>query len=114
MVRMLRPSFALIERINSHWKSIAKYFDLQRVWKFLFVCYTLYIRNEKLKPQILEEFGQSVHEDELFNIESQHIDKTSSASTLYIPKMIFEQDVCCIHINHSQDKPIIKSVSRYF
>jgi hypothetical protein len=43
-----------------------------------------------------------VHEDELFNIESQHIDKTTEANKLFVPKMIFEQDVCCIHVNYSQ------------
>lgn len=45
MVKMLRPSFALIEKINSNWKHIAKYFEVQRVWKFMFACYTLYFRN---------------------------------------------------------------------
>lgn len=46
--------------------------------------------------------------------ESLHIDKTSDPGKIYASKMIFEQDVCCVHINHSQEKPVIKSVSRYF
>ena len=53
MVKMIKPTFELIEKINNNWKSIAKYFEIQKVWKFLFVCYTLYIKNEKVKPQLL-------------------------------------------------------------
>lgn len=54
MVSMIRPNFELVEKINNNWKTIAKYFEIQKVWKFLFVCYTLYVRNEKIKPQLLE------------------------------------------------------------
>lgn len=45
MVKMIRPTFALIDKINSNWKCIAKYFEIQKVWKFVYVCYTLYFRN---------------------------------------------------------------------
>lgn len=54
MVKMIGPTFSLIDKINSNWKCIAKYFEIQKVWKFIFVCYTLYFRNEKLKPQLIE------------------------------------------------------------
>lgn len=41
MVRMLKPNFVLIDKINTNWKSLAKYFEIQKVWKFIYVCYTL-------------------------------------------------------------------------
>jgi hypothetical protein len=45
MLKMLNPNFVLIDKINNNWKFIAQYFEIQKVWKFLFVCYTLYFRN---------------------------------------------------------------------
>ena len=45
MTKIMKPNFHLIDAINANWKHIAKYFDVQRVWKFYFACYTLYIKN---------------------------------------------------------------------
>jgi hypothetical protein len=67
MGSIIQPNFELIEKINNTWKPLAKYFEIQKRWKFYYVCYTLYLKNEKVKPQFLEYFGLNVHEDDLFN-----------------------------------------------
>lgn len=45
MANIMKPNFLLIDKINENWKALAKYFDIQKLWKFYFVLYTLYIKN---------------------------------------------------------------------
>ena len=50
---MMRPNFNIIDKINENWKQLVTYFEVQKIWKLYFALYTLYIKNEKIKPQFL-------------------------------------------------------------
>jgi hypothetical protein len=69
LTEIIRPNFATMELINDNWKDLARYFEIQKKWKFYYAWYILYVKNEKLKPVILEYFGTEVHEEELFSSE---------------------------------------------
>jgi len=45
MSAIVQPNFKLVESINNNWKELAKYFEIQKRWKFYYVCYTLYVKN---------------------------------------------------------------------
>lgn len=77
MLEIIKPNLTLIERVNEHWKLIFRYFEFNRRWKFVYLCYTIYIKNEKLKPNVLEDFGNSVEYDEIFKSDSYFLDKTT-------------------------------------
>ena len=75
LMNTVKPNFATMETINDNWKELAKYFDIQRKWKFLYAWYTLYVKNEKLKSVILESFSTEVREDKLFSDELSSSEK---------------------------------------
>jgi hypothetical protein len=77
LIEIVRPNFSTIESINDGWKDLAKYFEVQKKWKFYYAWYLLYVKNEKLKPVIIEYFGTEVHEDELFSLDAKDMDKAS-------------------------------------
>ena len=110
----IRPNFLLIDRLNEDWTRIADYFAINRRWKFYFLCFSLFIRNEKLKPMVLEDFGNSVEYDSIFRSGNQFIDKTSEKEALFNSIMLFEQNTCFISVSCDEEKMIVKKVSTYF
>ena len=60
MFDTIRPNFDLVDELNGDWANIADYFAINRRWKFYFLCFSVFIKNEKLKPTALEDFGNSV------------------------------------------------------
>ena len=52
-------------------------FVINRRWKFYFICFQVFIKNEKIKVGFLEEFGNSVEYDKIFKTGNYFIDKTT-------------------------------------
>jgi len=73
----IKPNFKLICKINEQWTRIAHYFNINRAWKFYYLCFTVYLKNEKVSPTMLEDFGNSVEYDTIFKTGNHFIDKTT-------------------------------------
>lgn len=114
MLNTIRPNFALVDELGQEWSEVADYFAINRRWKFYFLCFTLFIKNEKLKPNEVEDFGNSVEYDAIFKTGNYFIDKTSEKEALFNPVMLFEQNTCFVAAACDEEKMLIKRVSGYF
>lgn len=114
IIKIVQPNFRLLDTISSQWTLINHYFPINRRWKFYFICFTVFIRNEKLKPAAIEDFGNSVEYDSIFKTDNYFVDKTTEKELLYNPIMLFEQNTCYLHARCDEEKMVITRVSNFF
>jgi hypothetical protein len=114
MLNTIRPNFALVDELSREWANISGYFSINRRWRFYFICFTLFIKNEKLKSAEVEDFGNNVEYDTIFKTGNYFIDKTTEKEALFNPVMLFEQNTCFVAASCDEEKMLIKRVSGYF
>jgi hypothetical protein len=53
IIKIVHPNFKLLDLISSLWNQINHYFPINRRWKFYYICFTIFVRNEKVKPAMI-------------------------------------------------------------
>lgn len=110
MRRISDDLFEFKTLMNEKWKNVSKYLDHNSRWKFYYVCYTLYIRNEKIRYQFIEEFGMNVNYDQLFSPNEFEEDPKNRDGQLE-SATVFDHDCCLIQARWEEDSLIIKKIS---
>ena len=114
IMKIVQPNFRLLDQISAEWATISHYFNINRRWKFYHICFTIFVKNEKIKPSMIEDFGNSVEYDSIFKTGNYFVDKTTEKEQLFNPIMLFEQNTCYIHAKCDEEKMIITKVSNFF
>lgn len=114
ILETVKSNFNLVDKLCEKWVELADYFQINSRWKFYFLCFTIYIKNQKLKPAMFEDFGNSVEYESIFKTNNHFIDKTTEKEDLYNPIMLYEQNTCYITATCDEQNMIIRRVSDYF
>lgn len=89
IMKIVKPNFKLLDQISAEWGKISHYFNINRRWKFYNICFTIFVKNEKIKPSMIEDFGNSVEYDSIFKTGNYFVDKTTEKEQLFNPIMLF-------------------------
>ncbi len=63
---MLKPNIELNSSVNSRFKALSSYLELQKAWKFYYICYLFYIKNLIVPNDYIEQYGANVYEEAIF------------------------------------------------
>lgn len=45
ILQIVKPNFHLIDTLNEKWAKIGSHFEINRRWKFYYLCFTIYVKN---------------------------------------------------------------------
>lgn len=51
-----------LQSISNQWKSLSKFIKRVEKWKFQYMCFVLFLRNEKIKSKIMEDLTKHTEE----------------------------------------------------
>ena len=86
--------------------SISEYVQMSKQWKFQYLCFAIFFKNERLKCRVLEDFKSTLagEKEQIFEIEG--------ASSVSVD--LFDVNSCCIHTEIRELEMFIKRASKYF
>lgn len=86
--------------------SISSYVQISKHWKFQYLCFAIFFKNERLKNKVLDDFDSNVASDKekIFNIDG--------ASSISVD--MFDVNSCSIHTEIRDEGMFVKRVSKYF
>jgi hypothetical protein len=112
---LLKKQFRLIEDINTRWKKIAKFFDINKRWNFIYIHFVFFLKNEKIKQKETDIFrSMRIDNKNVFDTKPIYFLPKVKEEDLHNPHILFNDDTCCLQTEYLLGGLVIKDVNRRF